>query len=366
MPGCAIATRRPTGTRGLNSLNTQAAFLSSVRSNALRAFGPRGATDLRFVYATNGAPYAADANGNGLVGVNTFQSIQNPIEEMVGLLELGHVYETAIGRHDVKLGVYGTVADWAHDRNDGIGLTEVRDNARLLDVVAVNAGGQVVGRVTDTGVVRYEARFANATGGYGDAAFYVSDEWQVTSKLRIDASFRYEKIWIYGTSEGVRTFNLGDPDTLADDQVVAGSGTNVAFSPSFDDKAYTFGVNWQFMPSAGVFARYTNTYRLPQIGQYRDQVQLVGVRSQSIEQAEGGVKFQKPWGSLFATVFYNSFQDVQFNNTFVDPATFRIVQEINYGDVRTIGLLPPVLVEKRTGGNPPIRHADLAMSASAR
>jgi catecholate siderophore receptor len=92
------------------------------------------------------------------------------------------------------------------------------------------------------------------------------------------------------------------------------------FDPHFDDHSYTIGANWQFMPEAGVFARYTNTYRLPMIGQYRDNVLLTGVRSQSIEQAEGGVKFQKPWGSLFATVFYNSFKDVQFTNTFIDPA----------------------------------------------
>jgi outer membrane receptor protein involved in Fe transport len=74
------------------------------------------------------------------------------------------------------------------------------------------------------------------------------------------------------------------------------------------------------------------------IGQYRDNVLPTGIRSQSIEQAEGGVKFQQPWGSLYATVFYNSFKDVQFTNTYIDPQTLLIVQEINYGDVRTVGV----------------------------
>lgn len=324
--------------RGLAQLATQAAYLATVRTNALRAFAPLGATDLRYVYSTDGTAYPANANGNGLVGVNVFQSIQNPIKEMIGLIEVGHVFETPIGRHDVKVGLYGTTADWAHDRNDGIGLTEVRDNARLLDVVTVNAAGQVVGRVTDTGIQRYEARFAHSFGGYEDVAAYISDEWQLTEQLRLDAGFRYEKIWIGGSSEGVRSFNLGDPTTLADDNVLGGSGVLTRFDPSFDDHSYTAGVNWQFMPKAGVFARYTNTYRLPQIGQYRDNVLPTDVRSQSIEQAEGGVKFQQPWGSLFATVFYNSFKDVQFNNTFIDPVSLLIVQELNYGDVRTIGL----------------------------
>ncbi len=257
---------------------------------------------------------------------------------MIGLVEIGHVYETAIGRHDVKIGGYATAADWSHDRNDGVGITEVAPNARLLDVVAVNAVGQVVGRVTDTGISRYESRFAHSFGGYEDVAFYISDEWEISPKLRVDAGFRYENIWIHGYSEGVRSYNLGDPDTLADDNVLGGSGVLTRFNPHFDDHSYTLGFNWQFMPEAGVFARFTNTYRLPMIGQYRDNVLPTGVRSQSIEQVEGGVKFQKPWGSLFATVFYNSFKDVQFTNTFIDPRTLLIVQEINYGDVRTIGL----------------------------
>ncbi|MBB5730502.1 outer membrane receptor protein involved in Fe transport [Sphingomonas prati] len=324
--------------RGLNNLSTQAAYLTTNRANALRAFAAQGATDVRFVYSGDGSAYPADANGNGLVGVNTFQSIQNPIKEMIGLVELGHVFETGIGRHDVKLGFYGTTADWAHDRNDGVGITEVRDNARLLDVVAVNAAGQVVGRVTDGGIARYESRFAHSFGGYEDAAVYLSDEWQVTPKLRIDGGFRYEKIWIRGFSEGVRSFNLGDATTLADDNVLYGSGVLTRFDPAFDDKSYTIGANWQFLPNAGVFARYTSSYRLPQIGQYRDNVLPTDVRSQSIDQAEAGVKFQQPWGSLFATVFYNSFQDVQFTNTFIDPTSLLIVQEINYGDVRTIGV----------------------------
>jgi outer membrane receptor protein involved in Fe transport len=325
--------------RGLNNLTTQAAFLTtSPASTALRTFASRGATALRYVFSTDGSAYPADGNGNGLIGVNTFQSIQNPIKETIGLVEIGHVYETGIGRHDVKIGGYATAADWSHDRNDGVGITEVAPNARLLDVVAVNAAGQVVGRVTDTGISRYESRFAHSFGGYEDVAFYISDEWEITPQLRVDAGFRYENIWIHGYSEGARSTNLGDPDTLADDTVLGGSGVLTRFDPHFDDHSYTIGANWQFIPEAGVFARYTNTYRLPMIGQYRDNVLPTGVRSQSIEQAEGGVKFQKPWGSLFATVFYNSFKDVQFTNTYIDQNTLLIVQEINYGDVRTIGV----------------------------
>lgn len=320
--------------RGLNGLSTQSAYAAGQISAARTAFG---ATSLRFIYNDDGTAYPADANGNGLIGVNTFQSIQNPIEEATALLELGRVFDTGFGRHDVKIGAYFTTADWAHDRNDGVGITEVTDNARLLDLVAVNAAGQIVGRVTDTGIQRYESRFAHAIGGYDDIAFYIADEWQVTPELRIDGGFRWEKIWIKGVSERVKSYNLGDRTTLADDNVLYGSGVFNNFNESFHDHSYTVGVNWQFMPNAGVFARYTNSYRLPQIGQYRDSSLPTDVRSQSIEQAEGGVKFQDRWGSLYATVFYNSFKDVQFTNTFLDPQ-FGTRQEVNYGDVRTIGV----------------------------
>jgi outer membrane receptor protein involved in Fe transport len=320
--------------RGLNSLSTQAAYAAGQLGAARTAFG---ATALRFVYNDDGTAYPANANGNGLIGVNTFQSIQNPIEEATALLELGRVFETGFGRHDVKIGAYFTTADWAHDRNDGVGITEVTDNARLLDLVAVNAAGQIVGRVTDNAIQRYESRFAHAIGGYDDIAFYIADEWQVTPELRIDGGFRWEKIWIKGVSERVRNYNLGDRTTLADDTDSFGSGVFNNFNEAFDDHSYTVGANWQFMSNAGIFARYTNSYRLPQIGQYRDSSLPIDVRSQSIEQAEGGVKFQNSFGSLYATVFYNSFKDVQFTNTFLDPQ-FGTRQEVNYGDVRTIGV----------------------------
>lgn len=342
---------------GINNVVTPANYLAGVRQGAIDAFKDRGATDVRLVYATDQTPYPDNANGNGFVGVDSFSSIQNPIKEMIGQIELGHVFETGTGRHDVKIGVYGTSADWAHDRNDAVGLTEIAPNARLLDVVAVNAAGQIVGHVTDGGIARYESRFARSFGGYEDIAFYVSDEWQITPELRLDAGFRYETIWLHGYSEGVTSYNLGDPDTLADDNVLYGSGVLNHFNPHFNDHAYTAGINWQFMPEIGVFARYTNTFRLPQIGQYRDNVLPTGIRSQSIEQAEGGIKLQKPWGSLFATVFYNSFKDVQFTNTYIDPRTLLIVQEINYGDVRTIGV-------ELEGSIKPTRWFDIAATAT--
>jgi len=324
--------------RGLSNLSTQADLIASNQAAALKAFGPKGATGLRYVYTDDGTPFPANANGNGLVGVNVFQSIQNPVKEMIGLVEVGHKFETGLGSHDAKIGLYGTTADWAHDRNDGVGLTEVADNARLLDLVAVNAAGQVVGSVTDHGIARYESRFAHSRGGYEDTAFYISDEWRITDTLRLDGGFRWEKIWIHGISEGVRSYNLGDPNTLADDAVNYGSGVFQRFNAPFSDHSFTFGANWQFHPNAGVFARYTSTYRLPQIGQYRDNLLPTDVRSQSIDQAEGGVKFQNNWAGLFATVFYNRFKDVQFTNVYVDPNTFLLVQELNYGDVRTIGV----------------------------
>ncbi|WP_160169788.1 TonB-dependent receptor domain-containing protein, partial [Mycobacterium tuberculosis] len=113
-----------------------------------------------------------------------------------------------------------------------------------------------------------ESRFAHSNGGYEDGALYISDEWQLTPQLRIDGGFRYERIWIHGQSEGVKSFNLGDPTTLADDNVLSGSGVFNRFDKSFGDHSFTVGANWQFVPNAGIFARYTSTYRLPQIGQY--------------------------------------------------------------------------------------------------
>lgn len=324
--------------RGSNNLRDATAYLATKRSAALAAF--TGATSVAYRYASDPSAVfnPTTANGNGMVIENSYSSIQNPLSEIIGDVSLSRVFEFGDQKHDFTIGLYGTDADWAHSRLEAVGLTEVKHDGKLLDIVALNAAGQIVGRVTDGGILSHGSRYANSTGGYKDWAFYVADEWEVTEELRIDGGFRYEKLYLDGSSETFRDYNLGDATTLADNSVRNGSGIFQSWDPSYSDKAWSLGVNYQFSDEFGVFGRYTNTYRLPQIGQYRDAANPVGVRSQGIDQAEAGVKWQTREAGVFATLFYNSFDDVQFTNTYIDSTTLKLVTENNTGDVKAYGL----------------------------
>lgn len=324
--------------RGSNNLRDATAYLATKRSAALAGFA--GATSVAYRYANNPAATfnPATANGNGMVIENSYSSIQNPLSELIGDVSLSRVFAFGDQKHDFTIGLYGTDADWEHHRLEAVALTDVRGGASLLDIVALNAAGQIVGRVTDGGILSHGSRYANSTGGYKDWAFYVADEWQVTEALRVDGGFRYEKLYLKGSSETFRDFNLGDATTLADNSVRNGSGVFVDFDPVFSGRAWSLGVNYQFTEDFGAFARYTNTYRLPQIGQYRDSATPTGVRTQGIDQGEAGVKWQTREAGIFATLFYNSFDDVQFTNTYIDSTTLKLVTENNTGNVKAYGL----------------------------
>ncbi|MFT2658065.1 hypothetical protein, partial [Escherichia coli] len=76
--------------------------------------------------------------------------------------------------------------DYRFDRYMGTSLLDVRGNAQLVDIVAVNADGAVVGKLTDNGFQRYGSLYDNVGMNAENLAVYAGDEWQVSPALRID------------------------------------------------------------------------------------------------------------------------------------------------------------------------------------
>jgi len=65
------------------------------------------------------------------------------------------------------------------------GTSRVRNQARRIDLVAVDAAGRVVGYGSENGFTRYGSEFANGTGDQSSLALYASDEWKLTPRLRV-------------------------------------------------------------------------------------------------------------------------------------------------------------------------------------
>lgn len=331
------------------------AFLDGIRPAVLAAFP--GATDIRAEYAGGGVPVTETTNGNGLVVGGNLLSVSVPIEEVITDNRLTAEFEAG-GSHSFAVGFTYGHYDYRFDRYMGTTLLDVQGNARRLDVVAVDADGDVVGRATDNGFQRYGSIYDNVGMKVDAIALYAGDEWQITDALRLDFAARWEQTEFGGQVAEKTTVNLGDPTTLADDQVLTGTGNFIEVDERFDDFAWTVGANYQFAPSMGVFARYTDTFKLPSAGEWNGNPTRTDQRSVPIKMAELGFKYGGDVFNLFATAFFSKFEGVSFTNYRFNPITNEYDDpEVVVADTETWGVELEALVR-------PSRFFDLSVQAT--
>src|SRR6185312_6393395 len=139
------------------------------------------------------------------------------------------------------------------DRYSSTSVLNVQNNARLLDIVALNADGSVAGSLTDHGIYHYGYEWANASGRATTTAFYLADEWQIIPALRIDAGVRWEEDHLTANTQESQTVDLG---TSATSQILTGNGQFVHFNQTYSKVGWTLGANYQFTDRSGLFARY--------------------------------------------------------------------------------------------------------------
>ena len=325
----------PTG-----NVETATARLAALRGSAVAAYP--GMAALGMVYATSGQPFdSVNANGNGLVISGNLLSVAVPLDEFVNDSRASRKFEIGGSSHDITVGTYFADYRYDYDRYMATANLELRDQARRVDVVALSASGAVVGRVTDNGILRYGSLFDNASVQAQSTAVYLADEWQLNEKLRVDLGARFEKIDFSGSVEGKKTVDLGVAGTLADNQVITGTGAFQNFDKSFDQQTFTIGVNYQFSDGFGLFGRYTDTGRLPSPSEYQGSVGdavRTDIRVTPITMIEGGIKFTNDFVEAFATAFSSKFEGVRFTDNIFNNATNSFTTRVGYADTETTGI----------------------------
>jgi outer membrane receptor protein involved in Fe transport len=343
-----------------NTLQSAASFLS--QSKGLLAAYPT-ATALQLRYASSpGAIYdVLNQNGNGLITVGGLRSVTAPIREFMNDARLMHKFELGGQTHDVTLGYY--VADVSQDfsRYSSTALLDVRDNARLLDLVAVDPTGNVVGTLTDHGIYHYGYEWANNNGQSTTTAIYLTDEWQITDRFRIDAGTRWEQEHITANGELRQTVSLGTPATS---QILTGTGQFAHFDQRFSKVGWTVGANWQFTDRSGIFARYTPAFRLPNLGTYSTATltpanpTVTRPVSTTMELGEIGYKYANRWTNLYATAFWTKYDNEGFTDYVFNLGTSEPPhQETRYANTRTYGL-------ELEGGFYPVEWFDLTFDST--
>lgn len=310
--------------------------LNSMRAAALAAVP--GATDvqLRYVTSPNQVFDTVAQNGNGLISDGSLRQVRVPLEELLNDFRLMGKFVLAGQQHDIAIGLYLAQADEAFERYSANSLIDVRDRARLLDVVAVDAAGNPLATITENGITRYGSEFANGEGDSFTQALYISDEWHLTEQWRIDLGGRYEKVEVDGRVERSAGRNLGRPG-IADDNVLTGTGVFDRFDTDYDDFGWTAGVNWQFTDNAGVFARYTSTFRLPSVGDYITNASATPV-IRTMDFIEAGFKYSNYRWSLYATAFRTHYDKFRFGDRRFNSVTGAYDDISVFTDTETLGV----------------------------
>jgi len=339
-----------------NSVQSASSFLAQ-QSKGL----PAGSTlQLRYTDSPGTVFDVANQNGNGLMVVGGLRSVTSPVKEFMNDARIMHKFDLAGQTHDVTLGFYSADVNQNFSRYSSTALLDVGNNSRLLDLVSVDPSGTPT-YLTDKGIFHYGYEWANATGQSTTTAFYLADEWQVTDQLRLDAGARWEQVHLTANPEVRTTVNQGTPVTST---ILTGTGTFEHLEHTFSKVGWALGANWQFSNTQGLFARYTPTFRLPNLSSYTTasptttNPAVTTPITQTMDLAEIGYKFANQWTDLYATAFWTKYNNVGFtNNVFNVNTSLPPVPQQVYADTKTYGV-------ELDGGIYPVELFDLTFSAT--
>lgn len=270
-----------------------------------------GAQQLGFQYVSTSKLFNnASQNGNGMVIQGGLRGVTMPVTEVTNDLHLSHVFVTGSTTHDVNIGYYYAHFDENFSRYSSKVYLDVQNNSKLLNIVALDGGGNIVHTYSDNGVSQYGYEWADAHGEQTSNALYVSDEWQLTHALRIDGGVRWEYAQTDGVVENSKTVNLG---TYATSQISTGNGVFQGYNHHFDFTTWTLGADYQLSGDMGLFGRYTSAARIPGFGTYYNSANATPV-TQTMQLGELGIKFARKLFSFYGTGFWTKYNNVGFTN----------------------------------------------------
>jgi iron complex outermembrane recepter protein len=268
-------------------------------------------------------------NGNGLVAENVTAENRARVAELV--TDTGARWET-----DTNSLAVGVLYFHSNRYNDAVGastyVSDVRDNSRRVDVVALDGSGSIVGFLTENGLVNYGTFGEGISRSDLDSiSLYANNELRLGEKLRIDAGLRYEN-YDFELQRSIGNGFTPIPATQGDNIIAndgiaqfggaSFSGNFEGFDERFDKVASTAGANYLLTPNLAVYARYARGFQAQ--GENRPT---------DLDFAEGGVRYQAQGFYASLTAFRTVFKDFLFSR---QPAG--APREVNFAsDIEVLG-----------------------------
>jgi iron complex outermembrane recepter protein len=312
------------------------AELTSFLSKAQAAFP--GTTSLAYTVLGTGAAFNP-ASTQGLVIANTYDAIRTQIHFTVNDINVKNTVDLGSMKNDVTGGLYTSYYTYSHSEYQMGVLNDVKNNPDGLNIVALGATGNVLGSVTENGILTYGSGADGSLHGTAIAP-YAADTLHITPVWQVDAGIRYESRQQSGL-QGVTGSQNVDPTGPLAARAVTGVVSYKSHSEDLHGTNYTVGTAYDFSSDLNGFVRYTRAYSMPQFttiitGALLPNGQPVPVST--INQAEGGLKFRTATFQTAITAFYSHFNQLSASSQVVNPTTGAVTTSNILLNSTTIGV----------------------------
>ncbi len=265
----------------------------------------------------------------------------------------------ALGTHDLTFGLYGSRYTFDPNFQASLMVGESAQNARMVDLTAVDASGAQVGPSLTTGSAILPGWFGFDSHIKADGhAAYLLDHWEtMESRLKMDLGVRWQDVKANVNRRDRDTSTDMTPagvvvgstqDTAADNEILV-PGKSHLLDKTYRALGWSAGANYSFSKPLAVYALVSHSFRLPSLEDLNNlstataQVingQPVEVSAiEHIKQYEGGLRYLTRAFGASVAVFYNDFSPRSNVNVYKD---IKSSQCSSLGGVTQINSCPDV------------------------
>ena len=198
-------------------------------------------------------------NGNGLLAVHDLIEYDRRTDNFINDLRFNWENNSVLVTFGIQSWRVNTESSNPQDQF----LIDIRSNANRYDVEGLDAAGNVVAHLTDSGVITHGS-LDNHGGLETDSNnFYANVEFSLTENIRIDVGARHEdgELTAFGedVSFGVPIAGTQDNNILADDaRSITRNGNIFTGEQDYETGSFTIGGNWAVSDNLAFYARYAS------------------------------------------------------------------------------------------------------------
>jgi outer membrane receptor protein involved in Fe transport len=194
-------------------------------------------------------------------------------------------------------------------------INGVSPQSHIYNVVPLNSAGQVVGSLTDNGLVSYGDWGQGIWSDKGEStSFYFNDEMTIAERLHVDFGLRYEELhddYFNGNTAATGTVPVGPVGSGLFPVANPWDGTLTETKTSHSKTASSVGVNYVLTPNFSVYGRYALGFQMSPGGG------SPAPDATSVTLYEGGLRYEG-YGLVGSVTGFHTAFDNQFYQ-FPDP-----------------------------------------------